>query len=261
MTIFSLRDRIRSYQEQSDFRLLKKLPIITIVNGRSFKKTTSLLHKPFDQKFLEVMSGVMIKLCCEIDGTVFAYSFNDEIIIVSRNDQHIDTLAWLDNKIQKIVSTVSSIATLEFVKIAKLKELNIFGDPIFTTNVFVVPNLIEVINLLISKQQQAFHSALSMACFYELIKTHSVNVVKETLAEKSAQEKAELLMESGKDFNAYALPFRRGVAAYRMQKLVQTANGEEMRNKLVIDLELPLFTKDAEFLTNIINSGKDIIRL
>jgi tRNA(His) 5'-end guanylyltransferase len=233
-----------------------------VVNGRSFKKTTSLLHKPFSPTFLEIMAGVMVKLACEIDGTVFAYSFNDEIVIISRNDQHQDTTAWLDNRIQKIASIVASIATFEFVKLLKVNDLNILGDPIFAAKTFIVPNITEVINLLISKQQQAFHSALSMACWYELIKKFSVETVRQTLNEKSAQAKSEILLEEvGIDFNHYPLPFRRGIATYRTQKIIDTPNGKEMRHKLIIDAELPIFTKDQSFLTNILSSGKDIIRL
>lgn len=255
--INTLRERIESYEDSTDYKLLKKLPIITIVNGRAFQKATSLLEKPFSSDFIELMCATMIKLCHEMDGAVFAYSFNDEIVIVSRNDQNLGTEAWYDNRIQKIVSAAASIATLEFNKRAGVNKIQLFGDPIFTAKSFVVPNVVEAINVLVAKQQQAFHIAISMASFHELLKKHSLDIVKQSLAEKTASEKAELLFdECGIDFNSFPLPFRRGFACYRAPKL----HGEEIKNKLTIDMEIPIFTKDHDFLANIFRSGKDIFR-
>lgn len=259
--INTLRERIQSYESISDYKLISKLPLIIIINGRSFKKTTSLLTKPFSSDFIEIIGAVMIKLAQEIDGSTFLYSFNDEIVVVSRNDQNIDTNPWYDNRIQKIVSASASIATCEFNKIAKIKELPSVGDSIFTSHAFVVPNVTEAINVLIAKQQQAFHAALHLACFYELIKKYEPDIVKQTLNEKTPQAKAEILFEECNiDFNNYPLPFRRGAACYRVPRVIATETGEEIKNKLTIDTELPLFTKDHDFLSNIFRTGRDIFR-
>src|ERR1700733_11134947 len=121
----TLKERIQSYQEIVDHKLLPKLPVITIVNGRSFRKTTSLLVKPFDIKFFEILTATAVKLMQEIDGSMFGYSFNDEIVIVSRNDKNIDTHPYYDNRIQKIVSAASSIATYEFNKVAAVSGVEL----------------------------------------------------------------------------------------------------------------------------------------
>lgn len=263
MTVINtLRERIESYEEESDRKLLKKVPVVFVINGRSFKKITSLLVKPFSSEFMELMCATMIKLSHEIDGATFSYTFNDEIVIIARNDQNIDTGAWYDNKIQKMVSVASSLATLEFNRIANMNKVQLFGDPVFTTKAFVVPNITEAINVLVSKQQQAFHISLHLACFYELLKKkHNPDTVRQTLFEKSTTAKAEILFEECNiDFNNYPLPFRRGVAAYRVPKVVQTADGEELKNKLTVDMDLPLFIKEHDFLGNIFRSGHDIIR-
>ena len=257
----TLKERIEEYSNSTNFKLLKRLPIIVTLNGRSFKKTTSLLDKPFCPIFAEAMCGVMIKLSQEIDGTIFAYSFNDEIVLIARNDQTLDTQPWYDNRIQKIVSVAASIATYEFNRIAKLNGMQIFGDPIFSASTFVVPNMMEAINLLIQKQNQAFHIALSMACFYELIKKHKPETVEQTLIEKSSQAKAEILFENcGIDINTLPQPFRRGFACYRAPKIINIDGDEKIKNKLTIDMELPIFAQDHEFLGTIFKSGRDIIR-
>jgi len=259
--INTLRERIELYEEPTKLKLMKKLPVITVVNGRSFKKATSLLTKPFDPAFMEIMCGTMIKLAQEIDGTVLGYLFNDEVIVVSRNDQTNDTEAYYDNKVQKIVSATSSIATLELNRLAKQNDVSLFGDPIFTAKTFVVPNITEVINLLIHFQQRAFHTALWNASFYELLKKYDIETVKKMLLNRSAEEKAEILYaERDISFNSYPLPFRRGVLTYRKpQRVASSDEGEIFKNKLHIDMEIPLFTKEHEFLGDIF-SGRGIIR-
>jgi tRNA(His) 5'-end guanylyltransferase len=246
----TLRERIKSYEDQSDIKLLKKLPVITIVNGRQFKKLTSLLNKPFDINFFEIFTATAIKLMQEIDGSVFSYSFNDEIVIISRNDQTNDTQPYYDNRVQKIVSATASIASIEFSKMAGAKNVDLFGDPIFTSKCFVVPHIGEAINTLIAKQQQCFHIGLYQCCFYNLVKQHDIEIVKETLAKKTVDDKLEILMEDfGIDFNALPLTIRRGVGVYRA-----VAEGlDKPRKKIYINTELPVFAKAPEFLKDILN--------
>jgi tRNA(His) 5'-end guanylyltransferase len=260
--ITTLRERISDYEDITDLKLLTKLPIIIIVNGRSFRKLTAPLQKPFATHFLELMCGVMLKLCQEIDGSVFGYTFNDEIVIISRNDNSLDTNAWYDNRVQKIVSATSSIATLEFVRLAKTKDTNFFGDPIFTTKTFAVPSITEAINTLVLKQQQDYNTALYNTCFYELIKRYSVDAVNQTLMDKSLQAKIELLSdECGIDFSSIGSPFRKGVAAYRAPKIINTEAGDKIKNSLILDTALPVFVKDQAFLSNILNFGKGIVKI
>jgi tRNA(His) guanylyltransferase len=139
--MISLRDRIMSYERNYDLRIMSKVPVVIVLNGRSFRKITSLLEKPFSLPLIEAFAGTSIKLMQEIDGAMFAYSFNDEIVIIARNDQTIDTTAWFDNKIQKICSATASIATSEFNRLTKLSDLQIIGDPTFTSTVFAVQAL------------------------------------------------------------------------------------------------------------------------
>ena len=221
-----------------------------------------MLTKPFCPVFTECLAGVMIKLAQEVDGTMFVYSFNDEIVLVARNDQSTETNAWYDNRIQKIVSVAASIATFEFNRLAKLNNMEIFGDPIFSAKTFIVPTITEAINYLVAKQNEAFHTALSNATFYELLKKHNIDVVQQTLSEKSSQAKADILFEECEiEFNSYPSPFRRGFACYRAPKIINIGGDEKIRNKLTIDMELPIFARDHDFLKNVFQTGKDIFRV
>jgi len=241
----------------SNYRLLNKVPLIININGRSFHKITSLLDKPYCTEFAEGMLSTTVKLCMEIDGALFAYQHNDEITIVVRNDQTQETLPWYDNKLQNICSITSSIATQHFNLFAVNTKLNLMGDALFTSQVFVVPTIAEAINTIIYKQQSNFYLSIQFACFYELLKKYDKTTIKEMLSDLSIDEKIDLLkQECDIDFNEYHTSFRRGAACYKIPKIV---NGV-VKNKWAINTELPIFTKDQSFLSNIFKNGADIFR-
>jgi len=253
-----LKDRIDSYIESSDHKILSRLPIIICVNGRAFSKLTSLIDKPYCTKFAEGMLSAMLKLCMEVEGALFAYQHNDEIVIVARNDQSLETEPWYDNRVQKIASITASIATTHFKNYVGSTDLNLLGEPLFTSQVFAVPNISEAINTLVYKQQQNFHTSIQFACYYELLKKHYRNTIKEMLSGLTVDEKIDLLrQECGIDFNEYPHSFRRGAACYKIPKIIE---GGTMKTKWAINPELPIFTKDQTFLSNIFKNGADIFR-
>ena len=253
-----LKDRIDAYQASADTRLLPRVPIVIAVNGRSFSKLTSLLDKPYCPKFAECILNTMLRLCTDIEGALFAYQHNDEIIIIARNDQGTDTAPWYDNRAQKISSITSSIATLHFNRCATAIELNIMGEAIFSSQVFVVPNIMEAINTLVYKQQYNFQTSIQSACFYELLKKYDKNTIREMLNGLSLDERIDLLQqESQVDFNEYPPSFRRGAACYKVPRVAEDGT---MKNKWFINPDLPIFTKDQAFLTNIFKHGADIFR-
>lgn len=252
-----LADRISGYQAIADTKLLSRVPIIILINGRSFSKITSLLDKPYCSIFDETMQYTALKLCNEIEGAFFAYQYSDEIVIVSRNDQSAETDPWYKNNLQKICSITASIATLHFNKFLTANSLNIVGDPVFTSQIFVVPNIMEAINTIIYKQQYNFLTSIQFSCFYELLNKYDKNIIKEMLIGLNIDQKIDLLkQECNVDFNNYPLPFRRGTACYKVPTLI---NGD-LKNKWVLNKELPIFTKNQSTLTNLFKNGIDIFR-
>lgn len=258
MPSMKLKDRIDSYQDVSDHKLLGRVPIAIVINGRSFAKLTSLLDKPYCKKFAECILSTMLRVCTEVEGALFAYQHNDEIIIITRNDQNQETTPWYDNKVQKIASVTSSIATLHFNNCANAVDLNLMGEPVFTSQVFALPNMMESINTIIHKQQHNFQIAIQLACMYELLKSHDKNNIREMLTGLNVDEKVDLLnQECGVDFNDYPLVFRRGAACYKCPKIMEDGT---MKSKWMINPDLPIFTKDQSFLSNIFKHGSDIFR-
>ena len=252
-----LKDRIEGYRSDSDYKLTNRLPIIICLNGRGFAKVTQLLDKPYCVKFAECISSTMLRLCSDVEGALFAYQHNDEIVLVTRNDQNNDTNPWYDNRVQKICSVTSAIATMHFNECAAAIQLNMTGDPIFTSQVFVVPNIGEATNTFVYKQQQNFHTSIQSACLYNLLNKYDKNTIKDMLTGLSIDEKIDLLhQECDIKYNDYPLAFRRGIAAYKVPKVVDGT----MKNKWHLNDELPIFTKDQSFLSNIFKAGSDIFR-
>src|ERR1019366_3393514 len=254
------KNKIASYIEASDYKLLAGLPIVMVVNGRSFSKLTALLDKPFSQSLAECFHSTLLKLVVEVDGSILGYSFGDELVIICRNDQTPETNIWFDGNLQKICSTVSSIATLQFNNCVSSLDLNLIGDPIFSTQIFTLPNIDEAINFFILRQNQAIKSSAHFACFYELLKKYDKNEIKEMLIGSSFEEKIDLLQrECNIDYDAYPIEFRRGAGYYRTPKLVQFQGEDMLRNKWNLNLNLPLFSKDP-LLHNVLKIGTDIYR-
>lgn len=253
----SLKDRVVSYQEATDYKLLNRVPIIISINGRNFSKITSLIHKPYCQSFSECMFSTTLKLCNDIEGVLFAYQYNDEICLVVRNDQNQDTLPWFDNKLQKICSVSSSIASVHFNKCANKINLNLLDDVIFKSQVFVVPNIMEAINTMIYKQQHNFHIAIQSACFYEFLKKYNKSTIDNMLSGLSIDDKISILyQECNIDFNDYPSSFKRGAACYKAPQITN----DMLKNKWTINTDLPIFTKNQSFLSNIFRMGTDIYR-
>lgn len=258
MSTLKLKDRINSYQQATDYKLLSRIPIIISINGRAFSKLTSLLGKPFDTSFSECILSTMMKCCTEIEGALFSYQNNDEIMVVVRNDQNTESMPWFENKIQKICSATASIATLHFNNCANAIDLNLMGESTFTSQIFAVPTIAEAINAIVYKQQQNFHTSVHFACFYELLNKYPKDVIKDMLSGLSVDEKIDLLnQECNIDFNNYTSTFKRGAACYRAPKIVDGT----MKNKWIINQDLPIFTRDASFLSNLFKNGTDIFRV
>ena len=252
-----LVDRIKRHQAQSDHKLMDRLPIVICINGRAFTKVTQLLDKPYCSKLAECLISTTLYLCQAVEGALFAFQHNDEIVIIARNDQTRETEPWYDNKIQKICSVTASLAAAHFNKCATALQLDLTGDPVFTSQVFTVPDVSEAIQTLVYKQQQNFHTSIQSACLYELLKKYNKDAIKDMLTGLSIDEKVDLLsQECGVDFNSYPISFRRGAACYKVPKVVDGV----MKNKWHLNSELPIFAKDQSFLSNIFKNGADIFR-
>ena len=111
----ALGDRMKEfYENRSKTKLTRKMPVIIRLDGKAFHTFTRGFMKPFDEIMIKTMQQTMQYLCENIQGCILGYTQSDEITLVLQDYYKLETDAWFDYDIQKIVSISAAIATLAF---------------------------------------------------------------------------------------------------------------------------------------------------
>ena len=261
----SLADRMKEYENVTQFRLMKKEPVIIRIDGRAFSKFTKGLDKPFDKDLCEIFEYVSYKLREKIDNVKFIYAQSDELSLLltdwdttkENNGGRIDT--WYDYRIQKMVSVASAEATRLFNQkvdevVSKywrlysqrdvdmddmelyLNKYKLWKDKryeaVFDTRVFNLP-LDEVTNYFIYRQNDAIRNSkmgfarkyFSQKELYKLSNDEAIALVKEKFNE---------------DFYETSLEQQRGFTI--------ASNNEDGKTIKYIDKEIPLFKENREYI-------------
>jgi len=129
----SLGDRMKSnYEDRQRFYLTRRTPVIMRLDGKAFHTVTKKAEKPYDGTIINVMQATALKLLQEIQGAKCAYVQSDEISILITDFDALQTEAWFDYNLNKMVSISSAIASVEFSKL--------FGKSVyFDSRVFNIP--------------------------------------------------------------------------------------------------------------------------
>ncbi len=228
----SLGNRMKEYERTSELRLVRRLPMIIRLDGKSFHSWTkkSGCIRPFDRALIEMMAGVAQYLCENIGGAELAYGQSDEISILVRDDQNSDTDAWFDKRLQKVVSIVASMATYWFnANNAFEKKFPAFFD----ARAFVLPEH-EVKNYFIWRQEDATTNSLSMLA--QSLFRHG------ELQRKKRAVLQEMCRKKGGSWDDLATIEKRGFCVYRQDVISESHHGAVKRMKFVVDRDIPIFT-------------------
>jgi len=253
----SLADIQKEYENCYDIKIMRRVPVVIRLNGRNFTKLTREVKHPFDDGFIEIMTHTLVQLCKQIDGSVFGYQFSDEITIVIKNDQAKDTDPWFGNRCQKIASGAAAIATYEFNKYFwnMSKPPPLTGAPLFDARVFGLPNIEVVTNNLIWRQQDCVEWSISTSAYCELKKKLSRKKAQAMMTGKDLYAREQLLWDvCNIEFEEeYSNLIKRGIGCYLVPDI-------SSKKKWHVDLDLPIFSEDRDFIFNILSSGSDIFR-
>ena len=107
----NLGTRMKTYEKASRMYLTRRMPLIIRLDGKAFHTLTKKLDKPYDKQFKNVMVETAKELVANIMGCKFAYVQSDEISLMLTDYDKLETCAWFDKQIQKIVSVSASMAT------------------------------------------------------------------------------------------------------------------------------------------------------
>src|ERR1035437_9992165 len=120
-----LSDRIKEFYEDRTKTFLNRKTITIIrLDGKGFSKFTKNLKKPFDDGFSDDMNAAAVYLCENIQGAKFAYTQSDEISVVLTDTDTLESDAWFDYNVQKMVSIAASFATAKFNQLRLFREQN-----------------------------------------------------------------------------------------------------------------------------------------
>lgn len=267
MTKDDLGNRMKdNYENRSKTYLVRRMPVIIRIDGKAFHTFTRGLKKPFDDILIKAMQETTKYLCENIQGCKLGYTQSDEITLLLTDFEKLNTDAWFDYSVQKMCSIAASMATLAFNK-AFEKNVQDFDDNInnreiseisneynlnkkyldilkrklssgalFDARAFNIPKE-EVCNCFIWRQQDATRNAIEMVghANFSTKELHKVNC-------NQIQEK--LWQEKGINFNDFETYKKRGSCA--IKSIIQI--GETERSKWIIDLDIPIFSKDRDYI-------------
>lgn len=160
----NLGNRMKEYEVIGSTKLIPLLPIYARLDGRAFHSFCSGLNKPFDLDMVELMKKVTIRLIEETNA-VLGYTQSDEISLCWIPTNYKDQIIF-NNKKQKLISVLSSIATSEFtiegLKVPNLKERISKFKPQFDCRVCQLPSVVELTNMLLWRERDAVKNSVNL---------------------------------------------------------------------------------------------------
>ena len=239
--INNLGDRIRNnYEDRFRFMLPRRTYTIIRLDGKSFHNYTRNCEKPFDYNLIADLDSATCLILDDIQGSVFAFNQSDEISILVTDFKNINTEAWFDGNVQKIVSVSASMLTAKFNEIVRtLHRVYNNSFAYFDSRVFIIPDAVEVENYFIWRQKDAVRNSINAAagCYFS----------DKELEGKSCEERQEMLFQKGINWNDYPDNAKRGRIIKRNNLVSSTCTTREWYS-----FDPPVFTQDRTYLQELI---------
>lgn len=225
----SLGDRMKGYYEnRCRYFLPRRTNTIIRLDGKAFHTYTRGLEKPFDTQFIIDMQETTKFLCKSIQGVKLGYVQSDEISLWLTDYDKITTEAWFDGNIQKITSISAAMASTYFSK--KRGDTALFDSRIFT-----IPEIDEVINYFIWRQQDATRNSIQSLA--QSLYSHK------ELHKKNTDELQELCFQKGHNWNDLPTYLKRGICCIKNSDAYNLE-----RPWWDVDTDIPIFTQDRTYL-------------
>ncbi|CAM0025644.1 tRNA-His guanylyltransferase [Vibrio phage D148] len=236
-------DRLKGYEKvETGRKFMPMVPVYCRIDGRGFSKFTRGMERPYDIKMSEIMEEVTKYLVQETNART-GYTQSDEISLCWHTEEYNSEI-FFGGKIQKMVSTLSALATAKFVELA-LKawpERCAKRLPTFDARVFQVPNEAELANCFLWRVRDAVKNSIQM--------TAQENFSHKELQGKNQSIQLIMLETKGIVWGNYPRFFKEGTFIKRQYYFKHTAQGSALRTR-VVALDVPRFDSienKAEFL-------------
>lgn len=273
-----LGTRMKSqYEHRTRYLLPRRTYTLIRLDGKAFHTFTRGFKRPFDTDLVNLMDKTAQYLCENIQGVVGAYVQSDEISLLLADFAKPQTSAYFDGNIQKVASISASMATLAFnqamhkvisssalfegFKEVRDKMTDSRGEvksAMFDSRVFTIPDKQEVFNYFVWRQQDATKNSIQMVA--QSLYSHK------ELHGKNGSEQQEMIFQKGTNWNDLDAGLKRGrmivKKEYQVSNITMTLEFPQQptyttRTKWVVE-NPPIFTKEKEFLINLIPDMKGI---
>jgi tRNA(His) guanylyltransferase len=234
----ALGDRMKSqYENRTRYFLPRRTYTIIRLDGKAFHTYTKACERPYDQDLIDAMDATAAFLCSEIQGARLAFVQSDEISILLTDFEKVNSNAWYDGNLQKIVSISASLATAYFNQ--KRMKQGISKLAFFDSRVFSIPDPIEVENYFIWRQEDCVRNSIAMLA--QSLYTHK------ELMRKSSNDMQEMIFQKGMNWNDLNPRLKRGGLATRKTYY----KGEALRHRWTTEGAL-WFSKERETFQELI---------
>ncbi len=246
----SLGDRMKRFEDVTNFKLIRRMPVILrfdMVAGHTF---TRGFKKPFDEIYMKTMQQTMETLCKEIQGVVFGYTQSDEITLVLVDYKTFETSAWFDNRMNKMCSVGASMTSRFFNKfyienVGEAMQNKVYRDvdmskytkrfftADFDCRAFNVPKE-DVCNCVIWRQKDAERNSVQML-------GQSLYSHKELDGVSCKEMQNKMFTEKGINWSELPTPCKRG-----------TACKKDLEGKWFVDFDMPILVEDRGYVEDCI---------
>lgn len=186
--MFGLEDRMKEYYENRyRIKLTRRMPVILRLDGKAFHTYTKGMEKPCDSRLIATFQNTTQRLLEEIQGAKVAYTQSDEISLMLTDFDELNTDAWFDYNLQKMVSVAASYCTAIFNAFRPNNQMALFD-----CRAFNVPRE-DVCNYFVCRQQDCMRNAISATA--QSLFSHK------ELQGKSCKDMLEMM--EAKDFDFY----------------------------------------------------------
>lgn len=264
----SIGERMKGYEDSQKTRLMSRVPVMIRLDGNAFHTFTRGFKRPFDEIMTEAMHRTMKYLCENISGCVLGYTQSDEITLLLIDYKKTNQQPYFGYVKRKVETISASMATMAFNKsfmdvlyeaieketkgITSEKELSAIGNrykkyfrkagkAMFDSRAFNIPEF-EVVNEFIWRQQDCVRNSIQSVghANFSDARMHKKNV---------SQIQDMLMEEKGINWNNFPTHLKRGACCIKKPFVFNEGTDEEFtRNKWVVDKEIPIFTKDKEYV-------------
>ena len=245
----SLGDRMKEYERAYDFKFSKRMPLILRLDGRAFHTFTKKFKRPYDETFISLMDKIARYLCENIQGAKIAYVQSDEITILIKYYDELNSEPWFGNEMQKILSSSAALASSYFTSLICLgKALGIkeFSDiswaPVqFDCKAFILPED-EVCNNFIFRQQDWERNSVQLL--------GQILFSQKELQGKSCKEIIRMCKDKGTSWSSLPTKLKRGRCIVRKPDTVEVlrSKGKLRLTNWAVDDEIPIFKDNRDYI-------------